>query len=160
MNREVNDETLMALAVKVKGDVAGAMGVLLAYIGDQTGVYRALAEAGPSTAEALARKLGTDHRYVHEFLASNAANNYVEYDPSTKEFSMTPEQAVVFSAEGHPACKQGFFQSVLSQMESYENAVSWLRKTFRPRTMISPASSMPCTIWGTRSAPWRISSRS
>lgn len=135
----------MALAGKVMGDVAGAMGVLLAYVGDQTGVYRTLSEMGPSSADAVADKLGTDHRYVHEFLASNAANGYVDYDPATKKFSMTPEQAIVFSAEGHPACMQGFFQSVMSQMEAHEDAV----ETFRTGEGRAWSEQTPCCFCGT-----------
>lgn len=145
MHEDVNEERLMALAGKVMSDVAGAMGVLLAYIGDQTGVYRALSEMGPSSADAIAEKLGTDHRYVHEFLASNAANGYVDYDPATKRFSMTPEQAIVFSAEGHPACMQGFFQSVMSQMEAHEDAV----ETFRTGNGRAWSEQTPCCFCGT-----------
>jgi 2-polyprenyl-3-methyl-5-hydroxy-6-metoxy-1,4-benzoquinol methylase len=39
---------------------------------------------------------------------------YIEYDAGAKKFSMTPEQAVIFAAEGHPHCMQGFFQAVVS----------------------------------------------
>ncbi|MGZ8219105.1 class I SAM-dependent methyltransferase [Methylomagnum sp.] len=51
---------------------------------------------------------------MREWLSANAAAGYVNYDPASGRFSMTPEQAVVFAAEGHPACMQGFFQAVMS----------------------------------------------
>ena len=57
---------LEALAGKVLADTAGALGVLLSYIGDQTGVYRALEEAGPCTADQQADKCGLDQRYLLE----------------------------------------------------------------------------------------------
>ena len=39
--------SLEELAGKVGSDAGGALGVLLAYIGDQCGVYRALEASGP-----------------------------------------------------------------------------------------------------------------
>lgn len=124
---EVNENVLEELAGKVMTDVAGAMGVLLGYIGDQTGVYSALGAQGPCTATALAENLGMNDKYVHEWLASNAANGYVSYNPDNDQFYLTPEQAIVFAQEGHPACMQGFFQSIVSQFESYEKAVATFR---------------------------------
>ncbi|MED6315270.1 MAG: hypothetical protein VX704_09585 [Verrucomicrobiota bacterium] len=38
----MNQAKLEALAGEVLGDIAGAVGVLLSYIGDQTGVCRAM----------------------------------------------------------------------------------------------------------------------
>ena len=51
MTAELNQEKLDELMGKVVSDVAGAMGVFMAYLGDQAGVYRALDEAArrPST---------------------------------------------------------------------------------------------------------------
>ncbi|MEO1014017.1 MAG: class I SAM-dependent methyltransferase [Pseudomonadota bacterium] len=120
---QVDEEKLGELAGKVMGDVAGAMGILMAFIGDQTGVYAALEDAGSTTADDLAEKMGRNPKYVREWLSSNAALGYVSYDPMTEQFSLSPEQAIVFAREGHPACMQGFFQSVLSQMETHEKAI-------------------------------------
>ncbi len=111
---DADPEKLEQLQGKFIGDVAGAMGLLLAYMGDQLGLYAALAEISPATSGELSERTGVRERYLREWLASNAAGGYVEYDPETERFSMTPEQAVVLSAEGHPACMQGFFQSVMS----------------------------------------------
>ena len=66
--------SLEELAGKVGGDAGGALGVLLAYIGDQSGVYRALEEHGPIDSTDLAKKTGLDQRYLQEFLSANAAH--------------------------------------------------------------------------------------
>ena len=110
----LNEEKLEQLQGKVIGDVSGAMGLLLSYIGDQLDLYSALSEVSPSTSEELAASTGLPERYLREWLSANAAGGYVDYDPATTKFSMTPEQAVVFAAEGHPHCMQGFFQAVMS----------------------------------------------
>src|SRR3981081_2068745 len=42
--------------------------MLTIYVGDRLGLYRVLAQSGPSTAAQLARSAGTDDRYAREWL--------------------------------------------------------------------------------------------
>ena len=115
--------SLEELAGKVGGDAGGALGVLLAYIGDQSGVYRALEEHGPIDSTDLAKKTGLDQRYLQEFLSANAAHSYVTYHHENDAFSLSPAQAAVFAHEGAPTCMQGFFQAIVSQYATHESAV-------------------------------------
>jgi 2-polyprenyl-3-methyl-5-hydroxy-6-metoxy-1,4-benzoquinol methylase len=110
----VNESRLEELQGKVLGDVSGAMGLMMAYMGDRLDLYSALAELGEATSQQLADSVGMNERYLREWLSSNAAAGYVNYNPQSSTFSMSPEQAVIFAAEGHPACMQGFFQAVVS----------------------------------------------
>lgn len=114
---------LEALSGKVLGDVSGAMGLYMAYIGDQSGVYRALDEQGPSNVADLAGHTGLNERYLREWLSANAALGYVTYDPGNEHFSLTPEQAAIFARDGEVTCMQGFFQSVMGQFATHETAV-------------------------------------
>lgn len=123
MNTQVDEGRLQELAGKVVGDIAGAMGVFMAYIGDQSGAYRAMREAGPMTVEELSAKTRLNPKYLHQWLGSNAAAGYVTYDGEGDRFSLSPEQAIVFAEEGHPACLQGFFQAIVSQYETNQEAV-------------------------------------
>jgi SAM-dependent methyltransferase len=111
---DINQGSLEQLQGKVIGDVAGALGLLMAYMGDKLDLYSALAEISPATPQELADNTGMNERYLREWLSANAAAGYVNYEAATGRFSMSPEQAVVFAAEGHPACMQGFFQAVMS----------------------------------------------
>lgn len=124
MAEAVDMQKLEALAGKVVGDVAAALSLYMAYIGDQAGVYAAMDEAGPQTVEQLAERTGLNPKYLHEWLGSNAAAGYVTYDAANETFSLSPEQALVFTREGQPACMQGFVQAVVSQYESHEKAVA------------------------------------
>lgn len=128
MGERLFDQTKFeALQGKAVGDVAGAIWMLMAYIGDQTGVYRALEEAGPSTHDELAARTGLDARYLLEWLSSNAAAGYVEYDGDSGRFSLSPEQAALLAHEGEPTCMQGFFQAVVSQYATHDQAVETFR---------------------------------
>jgi len=113
-NEDIDKSKLEELQGKVITDVAGSLGLLLAYIGDKLDLYSALAEISPATSQELADSTGVNERYVREWLSANAAGAYIDYDPASCRFSMTPEQTLVFAAEGHPACMQGFFQAVMS----------------------------------------------
>lgn len=146
MNAHVfNEEKFAELQGKVMADVGGAMGVLMAYMGDQAGVYKVLEDIGPCTHEELAECADIDARYLREWLSSNAAAGYVDYDAETDQFSLSPEQAAIFAHEGEVTCMQGFFQSIVSQYASHETAVD-VFKTGKPRPW---SDQLPCCFCGT-----------
>ena len=89
---ELDKQKLEALAGKVVGDASASLGILLAYIGDQTGVYRAMADGEKKSVEQIASQANVDTRYLQEMLSANAANGYVNYDASSECFYMSPEQ--------------------------------------------------------------------
>lgn len=120
---ELNMEKLEALAGKVVGDAAASLGTLLAYIGDQTGVYRAMADGESRSAEDIAAIANVDARYLKEMLSANAATGYVNYDASSDCFSMSPEQIAIFATENSPANMQGLLQIVVAQYTEHETAV-------------------------------------
>lgn len=113
-DKQIDDAKLEQLQGKVISDIAGSLGLLLAYIGDKLDLYSALAEISPATSRELADNTGMDERYLREWLCANVAGGYVDYEPETGRLSLNPEQEVIFASEGHPACMQGFFQSVMS----------------------------------------------
>ena len=120
---EVDMVKLEALAGKVIGDVAGALSLYMAYLGDQTGLFDAMDGEGPMTVEQIAAKTGQNPKYLHEWLGSVSAAGYVTFDPENDTFHLTEEQALVFGREGQPACMQGFIQAIVSQYEENEKAV-------------------------------------
>jgi 2-polyprenyl-3-methyl-5-hydroxy-6-metoxy-1,4-benzoquinol methylase len=122
MSETIDESRLNDLIGKVIGDVAGAMGVYMAYLGDRAGVFAAMDGAGPLTLEQLAAKTGLNPKYLREWLGSVSAAGYVTFDPANETFAITAEQALVFTREGQPACMQGFFQLLVSQFEGHDKA--------------------------------------
>ena len=88
----------------------------LVFIGDQLGLYRAMAGAGPLSPADLAERTDTNERYVREWLAAQAAGGYVTYDPTTEKFTLPPEQAFTLADDASPAAFAGAFQLVLSAL--------------------------------------------
>jgi SAM-dependent methyltransferase len=112
------DETkLNAFMGNFVHDLGAVMHAATIVVGDQLGLYKALAD-GPSSAEGLARKTGTDARYVREWLASQAASGYVQFDPATEQFSMTEEQAFALAVDGSPAFIPGAFEIAVAQFKA------------------------------------------
>jgi SAM-dependent methyltransferase len=97
---------------KMLNDVGAAMTGALVLVGDKLGLYRALAEAGPMSAAELARRTGTAERYVREWLSAQAAAGYVTYEPATRRYAMTEEQALVLADETSPASMLGLFEVI------------------------------------------------
>ena len=118
----IDQQKLEAFMGKFVGDLGAVMNAATIVVGDQLGLYKALAEA-PLTAEALAKKTGTDARYMREWLSSQAASGYVQYDPKTQRFSLSEEQALALAVEGSPAFIPGAFQVAVAQFKAIPKIV-------------------------------------
>ena len=123
MIQQINMQKVEEMAGKVIGDVAGALSLLMAYIGDQAGLFDAIDGEGRMTVGQIAAKTGLEEKYLHEWLGSVSAAGYLTFHAEDETFSISPQQALVFAREGQPACMQGFIQAVVSQYEEHEKAV-------------------------------------
>src|SRR4051794_23451354 len=103
MTDTFDEAVLNDLVGKVIGDVAGALSLFMAYLGDQAGVFTALDGAGRLTVEELAAKTGLNPKYLREWLGSVCAAGYVRHHAEDETFSLSTEQALVFTREGQPA---------------------------------------------------------
>ncbi|MGO7091798.1 class I SAM-dependent methyltransferase (plasmid) [Rhizobium leguminosarum] len=112
--REPDMQKLDALVGRLVGDVGAAMSGALVVLGDQVGIFKAMADGTPMSVQDLATKTGIKERYLREWLSAQAAADYVAYDEKTDRFSLTPEQAMVFAEENSPAFFVGAFEVVQS----------------------------------------------
>jgi len=108
----VNEDKLNQFMGKVVGEMGAAMNAALVLLGEQLGLYKAMASAGAMTPADLAKKTNTDERYVREWLCAQAAGGYVEYDRETKKFTLPDEQAFALAVEDSPAYIPGAFQII------------------------------------------------
>jgi 2-polyprenyl-3-methyl-5-hydroxy-6-metoxy-1,4-benzoquinol methylase len=79
----------------------GAM-CFAAWLGDELGLYRALAEAGPLTADALADQVGCNRRLVREWLDGQAAGGLIGYDPATGAYELSAEASAALADDTSP----------------------------------------------------------
>src|SRR3990167_6812790 len=127
MNSVINEDKMNALLGRIVVDFGAVSMAPLVLIGDQLGLYRALAEGGALTSAQLAERTETHERYVREWLNAQAASGYVEYLADSGHYRMTPEQAAALADEDSPVFVVGAFQVALAAGRSADR----LAKAFR-----------------------------
>ena len=113
----VDEEKLHDFIGQMLGDLGGAFSTALVRIGEQLGLYKALKENGPMTAQELADSTRTAERYIREWAAHQAASNYIAYDAASGKFTLPPEQAMVFAEDDSPVNMLGAFDAVVAIIE-------------------------------------------
>ncbi len=104
---DLDTEKIGAFAQQVAVAVTGAATTAMLVLGDELGLYRALAATGPATPAELATATGTHERYVREWLAQQAAAGFIGHQAATGTFSLPPEHAAVLATDDSPAAMAG-----------------------------------------------------
>ena len=113
----LDEAKLMEFVGRFVGDLGATMAAGNVVVGDRLGLYRALAD-GPLAPHELAERTGTAPRYVDEWLRGQAAGGYVEYDPRTREYSLTEEQAFALTNPDGPIFAPGAFQLAVAALRA------------------------------------------
>jgi SAM-dependent methyltransferase len=107
---KIDPQKLDAFVGRILDDLGAVAIAPLVRIGDELGLYDALAEARSMTAHELARRTGTVERLVQEWLSAHAAAGYLDYDAALNRFVMSDEQAMVFGNPDSPVYMLGAFE--------------------------------------------------
>ena len=116
-----------AVMGKAMEELAASAGVLLNAVGIRTGLWRALAGAGPVTAEGAAARASLAEPYVREWLRSQAAAGYVRYDPVAETFTLPAAVAAVFADEA----QAGFFDGFARMLQAMNGDLPLNEEAFR-----------------------------
>jgi SAM-dependent methyltransferase len=113
----IDQDKLTEFLHKFVADLGATMAAGNVLVGDRLGFYRALA-GQPMLPRELAGHTGTATRYVDEWLRGQAAGGYVEYDPRTRTYSLTPEQAFALTDPDGAVFAPGAFELALGALRS------------------------------------------
>lgn len=102
-NPSIDQTTADAFATSFMSHLNGAALMLMTSIGHRTGLWDAMAEAGPQTSAGLAQHAGLQERYVREWLNAMTTGRVVTYDPHTRRYTLPPEHAMWLRSSA-PAC--------------------------------------------------------
>ena len=108
----IDQQKLEVFVSRILDDLGAVAIAPLVRVGDELGLYDALAQARRVTAQELARRTGTVERLVREWLNAHAAAGYLDYDAAADRFVMTDEQAMVFGNPESPVYMLGAFETV------------------------------------------------
>ena len=122
----VDEEKLNAFLGKAIGDLGASMSAALILVGDELGLYSALAEQRLTSAE-LAERTGTTERYVREWLANQAAGGYVDYDSENEKYYLSEEQALCLANPNGPMDLPGGYSVVEDLFHVKQQAVENFR---------------------------------
>jgi SAM-dependent methyltransferase len=112
---------------KAMGDIGGALTAQLVVIGDRLGLYQTMAASGPLTSAELAERADCNERSIREWLAAQAASEYITYDPTTKRYTLPAEHAAALADEDSPAFVIGGFQGMTAAMRAGSKVVEAFR---------------------------------
>jgi 2-polyprenyl-3-methyl-5-hydroxy-6-metoxy-1,4-benzoquinol methylase len=123
----IDEAKVEAFLGQVLAEAGAALNATLIRIGDELGLYRAMADAQPVSAATLARRTDTHERYVREWLNAQAAGGFVTYDPGTDRYTLPAEHAVALADEASPFAMAGLFQSVTAAIRAEERVTDAFR---------------------------------
>jgi len=113
---DIDPARLDAFVGRFAGDLGAVLHTATVLVGDRLGLYRAMADGAPVTPDELAERTGTDRRMVAEWLAAQAASQYVEYDSETATFRLPAEHAFALTDEHNPIFVPGGLQVAASTL--------------------------------------------
>ncbi len=110
---------------KLVGDMGAAATLANVILGDELGLYRAMADSQPTTPEALAAKTGCHPRLVREWLNAQAASGYMTHDKGL--FVLPEEQAMALALEDSPAYMAGGAAVIAALFHDKDKLVAAMR---------------------------------
>lgn len=117
--RTFDEERAEAFAAELMTVLDHASLALLTSVGHHTGLFDAMAQAGPGTSTEVARAAALDERYVREWLGGMVVGGIVDYDPEHGTYVLPPEHAAFTTTQAGPD-NLAFFTQYLSLMGAIE----------------------------------------
>ena len=110
---------------KLVTDMGGAAMLANMILGDELGLYRAMADGQPVTPDVLAAKTGCNARLLREWLSAHAASGYMEHRDG--QFRLPEEQAMALAIEDSPVYVAGGASVVAALFHDKDKMVSAMR---------------------------------
>ena len=117
---DIDEQKLEAFIGHAATELGAALNAALVTLGDELGLYKAMADGQPVAPAELAARTGTQERYVREWLNAQAASGFVVYDAEAAAYVLPPEHALVLADESSPFLITGSFQSANAAVAARE----------------------------------------
>jgi SAM-dependent methyltransferase len=139
----MNEAKLQDFMGKLVVDMGGAALMANVILGEELGLYRAMADGAPVTSEELAERTGCNARLLREWLSAQAASGYVEHEAG--RFRLPPEQALALADENSPVYVAGGAVVLASMYMDKDKLIA----AMRGNGALSWADHHPCLFSGT-----------
>ncbi|MEY4749639.1 MAG: hypothetical protein RIQ60_1853 [Pseudomonadota bacterium] len=139
----MNESKLYEFMGRLVNDMGGAAMMANVILGEELGLYRAMADSKAVTPDELATRTGCNARLVREWLSGQAASGYVEHDRG--RFRLPEEQALALAVEDSPVYVAGGASVLASMFIDKDKLVA----AMRGNGALSWADHHPCLFSGT-----------
>jgi 2-polyprenyl-3-methyl-5-hydroxy-6-metoxy-1,4-benzoquinol methylase len=139
----MDEAKLQEFMGRLVGDMGGAAIMASVIVGEELGLYRALADGKPCSPEDLAARTKCNPRLVREWLSAQAASGYLEHDKGL--FRLPPEQAMALADEDSPVFVAGGAVVLASMYLDKDKII----KAMRGDGALSWGDHHPCLFSGT-----------
>jgi 2-polyprenyl-3-methyl-5-hydroxy-6-metoxy-1,4-benzoquinol methylase len=141
----IDEAKLEEFMGQMVGHMTGATVCFAIWLGDELGLYKALATDGPKTADELASAAGCNPRLVREWLDGQAAAGLVGYDPEGDRYSLSAEGAMALAVEDSPV----FTARAMNALGSMFMDVEKVKGAFTGDGGLAWGDHHPCLFKGT-----------
>jgi SAM-dependent methyltransferase len=141
----VDEARLEALMGKLIGYMTGGALCYGIWLGDELGLYRTLAGAGPLAADDVARRANLHPRLVREWLDGQAAGGLVAYDADADTYSLTDEAVLALAQDDSPA----FVARAMNAFASMFLDMDRVKAAFQGDGALAWGDHHPCLFKGT-----------
>ncbi len=141
----IDEAKLEAFMGRMVGLMTGSAACLGIWLGDELGLYSALASDGPRTADELAGQAGTNPRLTREWLDSQVAAGLIDYDADGDQYSISPEAAMALADDGSPVFTARAMNAIGSMFKDMEK----LKKAYMGDGALAWGDHDACLFKGT-----------
>jgi 2-polyprenyl-3-methyl-5-hydroxy-6-metoxy-1,4-benzoquinol methylase len=130
---------------RMVGHMTGAAACFSMWLGDELGLYAALAQGGAMGADGLAERTGCNPRLVREWLDGQAAAGLAGYDSESDRYSLGVEASMVLADDSSPV----FTARAMNALGSMFMDVNKVTAAFRSDGALAWGEHHPCLFKGT-----------
>ncbi len=141
----IDDAKLEELMGRMVGHMTGAAACFSIWLGDELGLYRALAQDGARSAEEVAGDASCHPRLVREWLDGQTAAGLVDYDPEDDRYALSAEGATALADENSPV----FTARAMNALGAMFMDMGKLKGAFQGDGGLSWGDHHPCLFKGT-----------
>lgn len=102
IEKQIDQDKVEKFTGQFVSDLSASYSGVMTLLGHELGLYKAMKNKGPVTAEQLSSDTNTFQRYTAEWLNNQAAGGYIDYDPKNETYELPAENALILCDEDSP----------------------------------------------------------
>ena len=140
-----NEERLGEFMGTMVGYMTGGALCFSVWLGDELGLYRAMAGAGALSADDVAKRADCNARLVREWLDGQVAGGLIGYEAGNDSYELSPEAAMALADDASPV----FVARGMNAFASMFMDIDKIKDAYRGDGGMSWGDHHPCLFSGT-----------